>query len=93
MVLARVVLEVTGGVRLVSETEVVYGLDAALPVSYERISGRRTVDIVLTSGEVPHEVAPVHPVHLIIKEIRQILEEGRLLMFSTADPLALSVDI
>ena len=53
------------------------------PVSGQNLSWRRTVDVILTSGKIPHEVTPVHPVHLVIEEECQILEEGRLLVIGS----------
>ena len=35
------------------------------------------LDVVLTSGEVPHEVAHVHVVNLVAEEELEVLEEGR----------------
>ncbi len=34
------------------------------------------LDVVLPSGEVPQEVAPVHEVHLVREEVAQVLAEG-----------------
>ena len=88
MILRRIVLKITRSSRLVTQTEIVKESDSALPVTDERIPRRRAVDIILSACKIPHEVPPVHPVHLIIKEERKILEERRLLMFGTSDHMA-----
>ena len=85
MILARIVGKVSRSIRLVAKTEPVDESDAALPVSDERISRRRAVDVILTAREVPHEVAPVHPVHLVVEEESQVLEECRLVVLRAAD--------
>ena len=93
MVLALIVFQIIRSVRLVTEAEIVNESDAALPVSDERISRSRAVDFVLTSGKVPHEVSPIHPVHLVVEEERQILAECRLVMLRSADLMATSSHI
>ena len=93
MVLCRIVLEIVRSIGLVAETEVVDELDSALPVSDERIAWTRTMDLILTSSEVPHEVAPVHPVHLVVKEECQILEECRLVVLCTTHLMSAATHI
>ncbi len=93
MILSLVVLQIVRSIGLVSQTEIVYGRDSALPVSDENVSRRRAVYVVLPSGEVPHEISPVHPVHLIVKEERKILEERRLLVLRAGYGLASSSHI
>ena len=88
MVLSFVVLQISRSHRLVSETEFIQRLYSALPVTDERIARRRAVNIILTTGEIPHKVSPVHPVQLIIEEERKILEESRLLMLGTGHNLS-----
>ena len=36
------------------------------------------LQVILTPGEVPHKVAPVHIRQLIVEEVRQVIPEGRL---------------
>ena len=88
MVLSLVVLQIVQGIGLVHQTYVVDNADTTLPVSDERISRRRAVDVVLTAGEIPHEIAPVHPVQLIVKEERKVLEESRLLVLGSRNHLS-----
>ena len=88
MVLRRIVLKIIRSIRLIAETEIINESDSALPVSYERIARARAMHLVLTSCEVPHEVAPVHPVHLVVEEECQILEECRLVMLCSTDLMA-----
>ena len=72
MVLALVVRKHRGGVALVAKAEFVDELYAALPVAVEDVVGRGGVHLVLAADEVPHEVAPVHPVHLVVEEIAEV---------------------
>ena len=83
MVLRLVILEIARCIRLVTQTNAVYYLDTAFPVSGEDVSRRRAVYVILASCEIPHEITPVHPIHLIVEEERKVLEESRLLMIST----------
>ena len=93
MVLSLVVLEVVRSVRLVAEADLVYKRNAAFPVACKHISRARTVDVILASGEVPHEISPVHPVHLVVEEEGQVLEEGRLLVLGAGHLMTTSVHI
>ena len=77
MVLARIVQQGLGSVSLVAQHQPVDEADAALPVALERIARNRTVYVVLAADEIPHEIAPVHPVELIAEEIFEILAHGR----------------
>ena len=88
MVLSLIILQIIRGIRLVNKMHVVDNAYTALPVSDERISRRRAVDVVLTAGEIPHEIAPVHPVQLIVKEERKVLEESRLLVLGSRNHLS-----
>ena len=38
------------------------------------------LDIVLTTGKVPHEIAPIHVIDLVAEEEFQILPKGGLLI-------------
>ena len=66
--------------------------DSALPVAREQVGGRR-VDLVLPSHEVPHEVPPVHPTKLEVKEIGEVRTLCRLLVLSARHRRALSVGV
>ena len=88
MVLAFVVFQVSRCVGLVSEAQFVEKRDSAFPVSCEHVSRARAVYVVLASCEVPHEIPPVHPVHLIVEEECEVLEECRLLVLGSGDSLA-----
>ena len=94
MVLARVVLQPLRGVALVAKMDLVDERNAALPVACEHVGGRR-VDLVLTPNEVPHEVPPVHPAKLEVKEIGKVGSLRRLLVLSALDrgPLAVGVGL
>ena len=72
MVLALVVLQDIRRIALVPEPQLVNRLYAAFPVPIELVSRDRAVYIILPSGEVPHEVSPIHPVHLEIEEEVQV---------------------
>ena len=87
MVLALVVLEIVRCCGLISET-IVYERNTALPVTCKPVARTWTVDIILSAGKVPHEISPVHPVHLEVKEEGHILEECRLLVLCTRHSLA-----
>ena len=83
MVLAFVVPQRRRRIRLVPQAEFVQKADAALPVAVEDIARQRGMDVVLAAHEVPHEVAPVHPVELIVKEIGHIGTEAGLAVLGT----------
>ena len=93
MVLALVVLQVVRGTRLVSKPDFINERDSRLPVSGKDVSRGRAMEIVLATGEIPHEITPIHPVHLIIKEEGQILEEGWLLVLGTCHLASAAVHI
>ena len=93
VVLAFVLAEYGRGIPLVSEPELVYGPDAALPVTVEYLAWGRAVYVVLSSDEVPHEVSPVHPVHLEVEEEPEVRPESRLLVLRARDIVSLSVHI
>ena len=93
MVLALVILQIVRRIGLVTEAEMVYRVDSALPVACKIVSRRRAMDIILPSGEIPHEITPVHPVHLIVEEIFQILAESRLPVLSSRYFLAFAAHV
>ena len=93
VILTLVLRQCRGSVALVSEAELVQEADTAFPVSVENIPGGRAVDIVLASDEIPHKVAPVHPVELIVEEVGHIGSESGLSVLGAPDlgPLALGI--
>ena len=48
-------------------------------------------DIVLTAGEIPHEIAPVHVVELVGEEVTHILRERGLLQLGSLQGIALGI--
>ena len=70
-VVALVFLELGGQVFLVADEPVVYEGDARYPVAVFNLPV--SLDVVLPSGEVPHEVSPVHPVELVREEELDVL--------------------
>ena len=68
MILPTVFLQSLGSIVLVAQVDVVYHLDAALPVPCKQV-GSRGMDLILPPYEVPHEVPPVHPSQLEIEEV------------------------
>ena len=93
MVLALVVLQIVRSARLVSEPDFIDERDSRLPVSGKEVSRRRAMKVVLTTGEIPHEITPIHPVHLIIEEECEVLEECRFLVVRTSYGLSTAVHI
>ena len=82
VVLAFVLLEIVRCIALVAEPYFVYERDSAFPVTLENLSRARAVNVVLATGEVPHEVAPVHPVQLIVKKETEVFAHCRLAVVS-----------
>ena len=79
-----VLLHVLRQVVLRAETAFVDELDAADPVAVQVVARTVVVEVValvvvLATGEVPHEVAPVHPAQLVAVEELEVLSEGGLL--------------
>ena len=93
VVLALVAGQRRRSVGLVSEAHGVQEADTAFPVAVENVPGHRGMDVVLAPHEVPHEVAPVHPVELIVKEVGQIGPEGGLAVGSPLHARALSLRV
>ncbi len=60
---------------LVSKPGVINERNTGDPVSFRYIPVR--LKVILTPGEVPHEVAPVHKMYLISKEESQVLSKSR----------------
>ena len=93
MVLALVVFQHFRSIALVTETQLVNGRDAAFPVSVEQFARARAVYVVLPSGEVPHEVSPVHPVQLEIEEEVQVRPERRFLVVGPRNRTAFAASV
>ena len=93
MVLALVLRQRVGGVGLVAQADVVDELHAALPVAVEDVARAGRMDLVLPADEIPHEIAPVHPVHLIVEEEVQVGAECRLAGRRAGNARPLSVRI
>ena len=70
-----VVLQLVGQMVLVAQTPIVQPIPAAEPVAMLQFT--IALQVVLTSGKVPHEVAPVHEVALIADEEAQVLQLRR----------------
>ena len=64
---------VVGQQALVAQARIVNQGDARYPVTLGDFA--HALAVVLATGEVPHEVAPVHVVELIVDEERHVLEE------------------
>ena len=93
MILALVVLQIIRCIALVTETNLVDDWDSALPVSSKNVTRSRAVDLILPSGKVPHEIAPVHPVHLVVEEEAEILPECRFLVLGSGHLLSTPVHV
>ena len=70
------VLKAGRDVALVAESCVVDEVDAAEPVAVGQLA--LAFDVVLTAHKVPHEIAPIHPVALVVDEELHVLPEGGL---------------
>ena len=70
-VVALVLLQVVGQVVLIAQSGVVYEGNATNPVAM--LSFAVTLNVVLSSCKVPHEVAPVHEVALVADEEAQVV--------------------
>ena len=73
-----VLFHVVGQIILRTETGLINCFDTAYPVAVHVITGAVTIkimtlNIVLSSGKIPHKVAPIHKSHLVAMEILQIL--------------------
>ena len=93
MILALVVFQMCWSHSLVSQPEAVEEPYARLPVSKQRVARDGTVYVVLPSCKIPHEVPPVHPVHLIVQEECEVLHEGGFELVGALDADALVSDI
>ena len=70
-----VLLQVAWQLTLVAKASVVDGRETCQPVAMLQFA--ISLDVVLTSCEIPHEVAPVHEVELIAEEELHIVGLGR----------------
>ena len=93
MVLALVIGEHAGRVRLVAQPEIVDELDAALPVAVEEVARGGRMDLVLAAGEIPHEIAPVHPVQLVVEEVVEVVPHRRLADLRAGHDRSLAVGV
>ena len=73
--MSLVVLQVRRQELLISHQEIVYGWDTSNPITMFDFT--ITLNIVLTTGEVPHEISPVHEIHLIREEVFDVFPLGR----------------
>ena len=64
-----------GQIRLRSEEEAVNKWDAGDPIPLRQFS--LSLDVILSTGEVPEEVPPVHIIELIREEVTEIFSESR----------------
>ena len=74
-VASGVVFQVVGEHILVAETGVVDKRNAADPVAV--VDFALTLQVVLTAGKIPEEVAPIHVIELVLEEVAYILRECR----------------
>ena len=51
------------------------------------------MDVVLATHEVPHEVSPVHPIHLVVEEEGEVCAHGRLACLRAGHLLALALGV
>jgi hypothetical protein len=70
-----IILQIVGQIGLVSRNMLVDKIEATDPISVLHLS--MPLYIVLPSGEVPHEITPIHVVQLIIKEKAKIFDKSR----------------
>ena len=77
MVFAFVVFKHFRSHFLVTQTSPVQKFYTAFPVSANGVSRDSTLYIVLSSRKIPHEITPVHIVHLVIKKEEQVVPERR----------------
>ena len=82
--------EVIGKQTLVAKTQIIDKWYAAYPVAVVYLSLCR--DVVLASGKVPHKVAPIHVVDLIIEEELQIFDKCRLYLILGGYHIAIAVE-
>ena len=69
--MSLVVLQVVGQVVLIAETPVVKPFETSNPVTL--LQSAVALNIVLTTGKVPHEITPIHEVALVRKEKLEVI--------------------
>ena len=79
VVLPPVVDDEVGAFALVAQAQLVDELDAAFPIAAAQVAGCVAVDVVLPAHEIPHEIADVHVVDLVVEEETQVVGHRGLL--------------
>ena len=82
--------EVAWQQRLVAESRVVDKRDTRNPVAVSDFAG--TLDIVLPTHKIPHKVAPIHVIELVVEEESEVLEESGLGEILAVDRLPFGID-
>jgi len=77
MILSLVVLHIVRSIRLVSQAWLIDETDSRFPVAEKLLVRHLTMEIILASCEVPEEISPIHPVHLIIEEKSEVISKRR----------------
>ena len=67
--------EIRGCFALISKTRIVNRAETGQPVTAHIVT--MSLNIVLPPCEIPHEIAPIHPVHLIAHKVLHVLTKGR----------------
>jgi len=84
-----------GQIRLITHQHVVNKANAGDPVTV--VDFPVSLQIILATGKIPHEIAPVHEIHLVADEEAQVLNHGRFhdcfLTATTVDDNALTLEI
>ena len=87
-VMSLVLTQLRWQLRLVAQAHIVEPLDTCYPVAMLQFT--IALNIVLTTGEVPHKVAPVHKVHLIGQEEVEVLTHcGHLYLLTSSSNISL----
>ena len=77
---------------MITQTEIIIEVYSRFPVAVSWVSHANTLNIILFSSKVPHEISPVHPVDLIIKEEANIFTycwrtlPAAILIFANSSP-------
>ena len=90
-VAAFVLFQVGGEKRLVTHQELVDEVETGNPVSVCGIA--IALNVVLTTGKVPHEVTPIHEIDLVVDEETHVLDEGRLACHATVNPHVFPLEV
>ena len=70
--MSLVVLQLVGQLTLVTQSHIVKERNTCNPVTMFQFT--MSLNVILSSGEVPHEVTPIHEVTLIGKEEEDVLQ-------------------